>query len=180
MRTRAVLLALIVLAAPATARCKAVRAQAARAGIRVSRKPAALLRAFNSRRAVRADLAYCRLARMGARGIDVLMGNGASTSPFAGTAWRHPSSSLVVAPPTQGVVSLWLVEAIVRGAGGEFSLAPGMAPRLTHATITDQATLQPLAAAAYRAWWDANRATPLDRLRAAGPYPLDATPLDWL
>jgi hypothetical protein len=185
VRGAAMLLAAFVIGLPSLARadlarCKQVRRQAARAGMTQPRKLKALVRGLNSRRALRADLAYCRLAKRGARAVDALLANTGATGPYAGSAWVNPSSSIVMEPPSQGLVSLYLVEAILAGAPGERSLAPRLVPRLTHADSKDQETLLASAAILYRTWWAAHRTTPLDEVRAAGAHPLRDTPIDWL
>jgi hypothetical protein len=185
VRGIAMLLAVLVIGLPSLARadlarCKQVRREAARAGITQPRKPRALVRRLNSRRALRADLAYCRLVKRGPRAVDALLANTAAAAPYAGSAWVNPASSIVIAPPSQGLVSLYLVEAILAGAAGEGSLAPRLVPRLTQAGSKDQDALLASAATLYRTWWAAHRTTPLDELRAAGAHPLRDTPLDWL
>jgi hypothetical protein len=186
MTRRAVALAAglsALLASPAhasLARCKEVRRAAAAQGIAKPRQPAKLVRMLQSRNAVRADLAYCTLATLGASAVGPLLERTDAGGTFAGFAWESPASSIVMGPPSRGLVALYLVEAILTGAAGERSLAPRPIPRLIHADVEDQAVLVAMAAPLYRAWWAANGATPLDQLRVARSHPLNGAPVTWL
>lgn len=185
MRLVVLTLASVVLAPPILARadlarCKDVRKQAARAGIVPASKPAVLVRQLSNRKALRADLAYCRLVKLGPRAIAPLLDNTGATVPFAGAAWVNPSSSVLVERPSTGLVSLYLVEAILTGASGERRLAPHLVPRLTRDGVKDQQALLAAAAEAYQRWWATHATTPLADLRAAGLHPLRDSPIDWL
>jgi hypothetical protein len=162
------------------ARCKEVRRAAAAQGIRRPKEPAKLVKMLQSRNDVRADLAYCTLATLGAPAVGPLLERVEARGPFAGAAWESPFSSIVIGPPSRGLVALYLVEAILTGAPGERLLAPRPVPRLIHAEVEDQAALLALAAPLYRAWWAANGATPLDQLRGARSHPLNGALVTWL
>jgi hypothetical protein len=51
--------------------------------VSLPRKPRALVRALDARRAMRDDLAYCRLAKMGSRAVDALLAKAGASPPYA-------------------------------------------------------------------------------------------------
>ncbi|MCO5170951.1 MAG: hypothetical protein M9894_31870 [Planctomycetes bacterium] len=123
-----------------------------------------------------ADAAYMDLFHRGTSSIPFLLEEGADRmAAYQGSAFMDPRSSLIAAPPpTQGVVSLYLVEAIRLGRERPHTLPVLLAASTGDAPPDAQAR----AAAAYRVWWQGVRPPTRDALRAA-PDPLAGTGLRW-
>lgn len=132
------------------------------------------LRDFNGSDPHSADSAYMELFRGGAASIPLLLEGAERQEPFAGTAYRSPSASVLpVVPPTQGVVALYLVEAIRSGHE-----RPHGAPVVLDASGAVAADGQKRAAEAYRAWWRSLPARDLPTVRSA-PEPFSGSGLRW-
>jgi hypothetical protein len=132
---------------------------------------ATLIDDLNSNNEVVADAAYVALFAMEAAAIDPLLANTGQTGAYAGSAWVNEESSVALfeheSPPSRGVVSLYLVEAILRNR-----LAPHLLPEFSDAVITDQSVLFSLANASYQSWWSVHQGESISQLRS-GPQPLD-------
>jgi hypothetical protein len=105
-----------------------------------------------------------------------LLKNAERTDPYAGDAYQNPRSSIVCArPPSQGEISLYVVEAIRVGL-----TCPHQTAGLIRADDGNALPMDPTRAAidAYRAWWAALRKKNLDDVRSA-PDPLRGTGLAW-
>jgi hypothetical protein len=126
---------------------------------------------LNGNDAVAADNAYVQLFMLEDGAIDALLGNTGQTNPYAGLAWANPLSSVLIhnedERPTCGVVSMYLVEAILQSR-----LTPWLLPQFHHATETNQAVLASMADSAYQSWWAAHQGETISQLRS-GPQPLD-------
>lgn len=170
-----VLLAAPNLAAASLARCNQILKKGGGA-----RNPVKLVRKLASPNPKMADIAYCRLARLGTPAVGPLLDSVGTTKRFRGVAHENPRSSIAQTQPAVGLIALYLVEAILTGGSGERALTPRPVPRLLHAEITDQEVLLALAAALYRSWWVVHAATSLPDLRAAGLHPLVGAPVTWL
>jgi hypothetical protein len=94
VRRAAILLSALVIGCPGVghadlARRKEVRRTAAWRACHCRASRAPLVRALDARRAMRADLAYCRLAKMGSRAVDALLAKAGASAPYA----QEPTSS---------------------------------------------------------------------------------------
>lgn len=132
---------------------------------------------FNSTSSARANDGYRELYAHRERSIPLLLANADDTTPFAGDAYQNPKSSIrAVSPPSRGLVSLYLVEAIRAGLMYPHQTAALVPARGTTAPTGDPRTI---AAAAYRRWWDGLADKSLAAIRKAAD-PLEGTGLQWL
>jgi hypothetical protein len=175
---------LLVTAVPADAdllRCKEVRQLGRQSSLRAPPEVPRLLGWLGSDSPLLADMAYCKLAGKRTRAIQPLLENArTATGRFEGVAYGNPASSVVMsAPPSRGIIALYLVEAIVRGERGIGRVAPRTVPELVHESISDQSALLAQAAPLYESWWAANQGIPLVALRKTGSHPLAGSGIGW-
>jgi hypothetical protein len=156
-------------------RCEEVR------DIRVPFRLRAVVRQLNSADADAADAAYCKLVGI-RRAIPLLLGNAAdhhaALTPYAGSAYINPlSSDALFTSPSQGIVSLYIVEATILRRTEQLRLTPHIEPELIHASITDQETLLQMAVPLYQIWFAVNRRAPF--VDSAGSHPLEGSGIAW-
>jgi hypothetical protein len=120
-----------------------------------------------------ANSAYMELYRGRASSVPRLVENADRRQVFAGDAYRSATSSLVDESPTQGTISLYLIEAI--RVGHE---RPTIRPVLVDTAGTIPTDGQQRAAEAYRAWWRALPKHDLPSIQAARD-PLEGSGLQW-
>jgi len=131
---------------------------------------------FNSDKASDADAAYHELYAAGVDAIPLLLQNAERTAPFSGNAYQNPLSSILpLEAPSQGLISLYLVEAIRAGFQYPHQTA-ALTPAMGTSVLPPDPTRRALEA--YRAWWRKLNAKSIDDVRRA-PDPLEGTGLAW-
>jgi hypothetical protein len=124
-----------------------------------------------------ADAAYGNLFDQEKDAIGPLLANTTATGDYAGSAWVNPDSSIALveddAGPSRAVVSLYLVEAILRNRR-----TPHLLPEFNHASISAQSVLFGLANTEYQSWWLSHMGESISVLRT-GPQPLDSGVVVW-
>jgi hypothetical protein len=132
---------------------------------------------LNGTDAMAADAAYQQLFALEELAIPALLANTGETGTYAGGAWINELSSVQYLPeevgPARGVVSLYLIEAILRN-----DPTPHRLPRFRHPTITNQTVLFSMAASAYQNWWVIHQLDPIWVLRSTS-QPLDPVDVSW-
>jgi hypothetical protein len=184
--------ALLIVLPAASARgdrkyCRAVRVEARLAGIRAARHvPDLVVQLNDADNGLAADVAYCRLVTKAdrAQAIPLLLGYAedpsARSTDYPGAAYVNPSDSyglMFVASPSQAMVSLYVVEAIITRARGDRKFTPALVPELVSLATIDQSVLLDEAVTRYQSWYATFQGSP--SLRRAKVHPLDGSGIAW-
>ena len=131
------------------------------------------LQDFNREDRILADAGYRELFHHGADAIPLLLDNVGRTTIFRGRLYQDSKYSFVRHDPSQGLVALYLVEAIRLNR-----MAPHRTPLLLDASGDSPPDAFARAVTAYRQWWQSLSDRSTAGVRAA-PDPLAGTGLRW-
>lgn len=129
------------------------------------------------------ETAYKNIITFGKDIIPLLIKNSSNETPFEGTIILDPASSFVIDKPSVGVVSLYLVECILKEKMRPYHV-PLIVAKSDKFPYRDGKKLPQTksenlkkAQEYYQIWWEKNKNKSIDEIRKTSP--LDNTELKW-